>query len=422
MINKEYFKNKKIVIAGLARSGLACANLLFDLGSKVSVTDNQDNPITQSNARQVKSKEIKIEIGEHTRGFIEGNHLLTLSPGVPKEALPVIWAQELNIPIISEIELAWRLCSGTVIAITGTNGKTTVTTLIGKILEAAGKRSFTLGNIGQPFSCQVSNIAENDFISLEVSSFQLEWIDTFKPKIAVVLNLSRNHLDRYASMEDYLTAKKRIFKNQDQSDYLVLNYDHPAIRVLAKESRAKVLYFRQEAGFNPNQSAALSVASILGIDRKIVLNVFKEFKGVEHRMEEVAQVGGVKFINDSKSTTIDATIWALNNLDCPVVLIAGGREKGNDYSQILPLVRRKVKSAILIGEAKERIKAVFNGAISIDQAATLDEAVKKSFTVALPGECVLFSPMCKSFDMFLNYEERGKSFKNIVYGLAGFKS
>lgn len=418
MRNRDYFKNKFILIVGLARSGVASANLLFDLGAHVWVTDNQDNSATRKSLAELKSKEIKVELGSHSREFVKDKEIIVISPGVPNQSLPILWAKEADIPVISELELAWILCPAEVIAITGSNGKTTVTTLIGDLLGAAGKRVFVCGNIGKPFSSQVEKMQTGDFVSLEVSSFQLENIDTFKPKISLILNLSRNHLDRYNNMSDYLDAKSRIFKNQDATDYLVLNNDDPLIKDLAKEAKAKVVYFRSEVGLNPNQSAILAVASILKIDKSLALEVFNEFKGVEHRMEEVRKLNGVRFINDSKSTTTAATVWALTSLSQPLILICGGREKSNDYSQVLELAAKKVKKAILIGEAKDKIKNAFSGKINIEEALSLKEAVKKAHALALPGDCILFSPMCKSFDMFTDYEERGRVFKSLVSELS----
>ncbi|MDD5730191.1 MAG: Mur ligase family protein, partial [Candidatus Omnitrophica bacterium] len=221
MRNTEFFKNKKVTVVGLARSGLSCANLLHELGARVFVTDNKDCGPARENLAQLKSKDIKAELGGHTKGFVEGSDLVIISPGVLDKALPVVWAKEFRIPVISEIEFAWMLCPATVVAVTGSNGKTTVTTLIGKILEADGKRAFVCGNIGNPFSSEVRKMNEGDFVSLEVSSFQLEKIKTFKPRIAVILNLSRNHLDRHSDMQEYLDAKKRVFMNQDTFDFLV---------------------------------------------------------------------------------------------------------------------------------------------------------------------------------------------------------
>jgi UDP-N-acetylmuramoylalanine--D-glutamate ligase len=418
MLNSGYFKGKKVVVVGFARSGLACANLLYGLGAEVFVTDNKDDAFIRANLARLKSSEIKVELGRHTEEFIRGKDLLVLSPGVPNDAQPLLWARQINLTVISEIELAWMLCPSTVIAVTGTNGKTTVTTLIGKTLEASGRRAFVCGNIGNPFSAEVEKMRECDFVSLEVSSFQLENIVTFRPKVALILNFSRNHLDRYNGMQDYLEAKKRIFLNQGSSDSLVLNYDDEAIRALSAEARAQVVYFRKEEGFNPNQSAVLAAASALGVKRETVLQVFSAFKGVEHRMEKVAEVEEVNFINDSKATTVDAAVWALENASSPLIWIAGGREKGNDYSIILSLARKNVKEIILIGEAKEKIKKSFAGVIPLKEAFTLPEAVGMAFASAQKGDCVLFSPMCKSFDMFSDYEERGRVFKKAVYDLA----
>ncbi len=221
MKNTDFFKDRKVTIAGFARSGLACANLLFDLGAKVRITDNKDSKSTRANLARLKSKEIKAELGKHTKEFVKDSDILIISPGVPNNALPVIWAQEFNMPIISEIEAAWILCPATVIAVTGSSGKTTVTTLIAKAIEAFGKKAFVCGNIGAPFSGEVSRMNAQDFVCLEVSSFQLERINTFRPKIAVMLNFSKNHLDRHKDMPEYLEAKKRIFMNQGPGDFLV---------------------------------------------------------------------------------------------------------------------------------------------------------------------------------------------------------
>lgn len=417
MRNTDYFKNKRVTIVGLGRSGLSCTNLLYDLGADAMVTDNQDSDSTRLNALKLKSKDIKIELGKHSQEFIRNRDLIIVSPGVNSTSPPVIWAQKFKIPIISEIELAWILCPATIIAVTGTNGKTTVTTLIGKILEAKGKRTFILGNIGNPFSGELDKIKENDFVSLEVSSFQLERIHSFKPKISVILNFSSNHLDRYPDIEEYLKAKKRIFMNQDKNDFVVLNYQDPVVKEFAKETKANVVYFAKDSNLNPNFAASLAVASILGIDREACLDVFNKFKGVEHRLEYVAELNNIEFINDSKSTNPDSTLWALKNISKPIILIAGGRDKGVDYSVILDLACKKVKELILIGEAKEKIRNTLSGFLPIDEAPTLEEAVNIAFSKAKLGDCVLFSPMCSSFDMFSNFEERGKTFKKAVYDL-----
>jgi UDP-N-acetylmuramoylalanine--D-glutamate ligase len=310
------------------------------------------------------------------------------------------------------------LCPATIIAVTGSNGKTTVATLIGKLLEAAGKKVFTCGNIGRPFCGELQKLKEGDLVCLEVSSFQLETIDKFKPKVAVILNFSPNHLDRHKDMQEYLEAKKRIFKNQDKTDYLVLNENDPVVKGLAQEARAEVTYFKEKDGLNPNEAAALTVGSLFGVDKKTCRDVFANFKGVEHRLEQVAEIKSVEFINDSKSTTVEATAWALKTLPRPVILIAGGRDKNLDYRAILDLAVKKAKEIILIGEAKDKIRAALKGHPAIAEASSLEEAVNVAFRRARPGDCVLLSPMCASFDMFADFEDRGRVFKQIVRNIA----
>ncbi len=414
------YKNKKITIVGLARSGLAAALLLDDIGVEVSITDNSDTPQVRENLEKVNSAQIKIEIGKHTREFIIGRDLVIISPGVKDASSAVIWAKEFNIPIISEIELASSLCPASIIAITGTNGKTTVATLIGEVLKHAGKNVFVLGNIGQPFCSQVNQMKKTDFVSLEVSSFQLERIENFRPKVAVVLNFTPDHLDRYKDINEYLEAKKRIFLNQTPNDWAVLNYDDPVVRDLSKFTKAKIRYFNQSPytlNLNPNQLAVMAAVSIFGISKRSCYEVFENFKGVEHRMEFVENINGIEFINDSKGTNVDSTIWALKNTSKPVVLIAGGRDKNSDYSVICDIIKEKVKKIILIGEAKDKIRKSFNGLLPMEDAASIDEAISLAYRSARKGDCVLLSPMCASFDMFRNYEERGRVFKDIVRNL-----
>jgi len=417
MQNVNYFKNKKITIVGLARSGVACANLLHKLGSSVSITDIKDNAQTRQAAAKLCCADIIVELGKHSPEFIKEADLIVISPGVPLDVAPIKWAKEFNKPVISEIEVASILCPATIIAVTGSNGKTTVTTLIGKILEASGQGVFVCGNIGNPFCGEVENVKEGDFVVLEVSSFQLETIKDFKPKIAVILNLTPNHLDRYNNMQEYCDAKKRIAMNQDKNDFLVLNENGPLLKDIAKNVNSKVVFFSKPDGLNPNQSAVLSVGNILGVDKDIILKVFNEFKGIDHRLEEVRNIGGIKFINDSKATTADSVIWAANDINTPIILIAGGRHKNIDYRVIIEPAKNKVKQIILIGEAQKQIAAALEGEFPIENAATLEEAVQRAYALAKPGYTVLLSPMCSSYDMFTDYEERGRVFKKIVLAL-----
>ncbi len=418
MRNIKYFKDKKITVVGLAHSGLACANLLHSLGARVSITDIKDSSQTRSYAALLSSRDILVELGKHSEDFIRQADLVVISPGVPGNSQPIIWAKRFSKPVYAEIEVASMLCPGQIIAVTGSNGKTTVTTLIGMILEACGKNVFVCGNIGNPFSAEVGKMREGDFAVVEVSSFQLETIRDFKPKIALIINLTPNHLDRYNNMQEYLAAKKRIFMNQDKNDFLILNALDPLLEGLAGEAASKIVFFDEDQGLNPNQCAVLKAGEILGLDRPKMLDVFSKFKSLEHRMEEVAQINKVRFINDSKATTADSAIWAINSISSPVILIAGGRHKGIDYRVIIEAARNKVKQVVLIGEAKDRIAACLDGEFPVEKAASLEEAVNKAYALAKPGYSVLFSPMCSSFDMFTDYGERGRYFKKIVLDLA----
>ena len=412
-----HYKDKKVVVIGLARSGRAAAHLLREAGAEVFITDSSSNDALKGLAGELIRKGIKVELGAHTLNFIRDKDLVVISPGVSDKSQAIIWANEFKIPIISEIELAWQNCAAKVIAVTGTNGKTTVTSLIAEVLKASGKKSYALGNIGTPFSLEAGNLKPTDFVSLEVSSFQLERIVKFKPQVALILNLAPDHLDRYKNMSEYLSAKKRVFLNQDQNDYLVLNHDDPALRALAKEAGARVVFFSSQdnpRNLNPNQLAVMAVARVLGIAENICGEVFRNFKGVEHRLEQVRVLKDIEFINDSKATNVDSAVWALRSTSRQAIMIAGGRDKNIDYGAISDLVKKKVKLLVLIGEAKEKIRSVLGGIVPIKEALTLDEAVNLSYAQAKGGDCVLLSPMCASFDMFENYEHRGRAFKEIV--------
>ncbi len=415
MRDPDYFKGKKITVIGCARSGVACANLLHSLGAEVLMTDNGAGENVRKFGAMLEPG-IGIETGGHTDRFLLGRDLAVVSPGVPFNAPPLVKMRGAGIPVVSEIEVGWMLSPAPVIAVTGSNGKTTVTTLIGMVIEASGKKAAVCGNIGNPFTGELAALTA-DYVVLEVSSFQLETIRDFKPAVAVILNFNRNHLDRHADMDEYLAAKKRIFLNQDAGDHLVLNGADPALKAAGKEARSRVTYFTEGAVYNANQSAVRAVADILGIGEEACDRVFAGFRGLEHRMETVAEVKGVRFINDSKATTVESCIWALKNLRRPVILICGGKHKGVDYSLVVPEARDKVKEVVLIGQAADKIEASFSGAVPLCRAATLEEAVARSFRDAAPGDAVLLSPMCSSFDMFTDYEHRGRVFKQAVRAL-----
>jgi UDP-N-acetylmuramoylalanine--D-glutamate ligase len=417
MHNREYYKGKRIAVIGFARSGLACANLLHYLGAKVSITDSKPKEALQVNLGQLASTEIHVECGGHSESLIRGSDMVVLSPGISDEAPPVQWAIKGRIPIYSEVEVAWSVCSAPVIAITGSNGKTTTTTLMGYVIAAAGKHAVVCGNIGNPFSGEVMRLTSEDIVVLEISSFQLEKIVTLKPYIAIITNINPNHLDRYPDMQAYVNAKKRIFLNQDSSDYLILNSEDAISRGFASEARGQIKYFGNDPGLNQNQSAVVQAAKILGISREVCVGVFSEFKGLEHRMEEVTRINGVIFVNDSKATTVESTMWALRNIPTSAVLIAGGKDKGLDYRWIRDLARQKLRGLVLIGQARHKIREALSDVVPVEEASDLGEAVMKAYSKAQPGDYVLLSPMCSSYDMFTDYEDRGRVFKRTVKDL-----
>jgi UDP-N-acetylmuramoylalanine--D-glutamate ligase len=354
---------------------------------------------------------------------------VVLSPGVRLNAEPVLWAREAGIEVMGEVEFAFRLCPCPIVAVTGSNGKTTTSTVIAEIIKKAGRRVCLCGNIGSPFSKYVLDLKPEDIVVLEVSSFQLESTSTFKPHVAVWTNFSQNHLDRHKDMDEYFQAKCKMLANQETQDFAVLNFQEPAHRKIAEGLKAKVLFFNEDSPSrtlpargreridNPNYLAAMEAARALGISDDVCLKVFAEFKGVEHRLEFVRGINGVDFINDSKSTTVEAGRWALERAQKPVVMICGGLDKHLDYARLRTLVGQRVKCMMAIGQARAIMKATFEDLIKVETFTSLEEAVKAARGAAGSGECVLFSPMCASFDMFKDYEDRGRVFKEIVNNL-----
>ena len=417
----------KVVVVGLARSGIEAARLLASRNDTVFVTEFKDDKAVQDAGDLLIAegtiKPENIELGGHTDNFIKKPDLMVVSPGVRPDALPIKLARARKIPIISELELAYTMCPAPIIAVTGTSGKTTTTTLIGEMLKAGGFDAIVCGNIGNPFSGEIKKIKKDSVVVLEVSSFQLEFIDKFKPKVSVILNISDNHLDRHKDMEEYITAKCRIFLNQSAEDVLLLNKNDELLSEIAGIIKGpRVEFFNEYKDFgarhkilNEDFLAAMSAASIMGvINEAKMLKVLKNFKGIEHRLEHVANVSGVDFVNDSKATTISSVGWALKSLEENIVLIMGGRYKGGDFGLLKPLVKQKVDYIISIGEARPQIKSGLSGVKPIFEANSFSEAVSEGFKKAKKGGRVLLSPGCSSFDMFKNYEERGKIFKELV--------
>ncbi|MBU1852664.1 MAG: UDP-N-acetylmuramoyl-L-alanine--D-glutamate ligase [Candidatus Omnitrophica bacterium] len=422
---------RKVVVVGLGRSGIASARLLAEHGDAVFITEIKDDSYIRASLDSLIKDGVverhNVELGENSNRFIKDSDLMVISPGVRADSEPVKIAERINIPVVSELELASSVCLGPIIAVTGTSGKTTVITLIHKILTRAGLDAILCGNIGNPLSGEIKRITKNTIVVLEVSSFQLERIRSFKPKLSLILNISENHLDRHRDMEEYIYLKSRIFSNQDEGSILFLNGKDKILKRLSKDiTKLNVEFFDEYKGFskrynieNENFLAAMSVASEEGVNEGLMLEVISGFKGIEHRLEYVTTINEVDFINDSKATTVSSVEWALKSLNGRIVLIMGGRYKGGDFARLKDFVKEKARSIIAIGEARSRIKkdlSIFKDVIEEDD---LNQAVHRAFEKARTGDKILLSPGCSSFDMFKNYEERGRVFKEICLKMQG---
>jgi UDP-N-acetylmuramoylalanine--D-glutamate ligase len=445
-------KGKKVLVVGLARTGKAAVRFLAGRGAKIMVSETKSAAETAAARRDLASIPITWELGGHTLPFFLGADLIILSPGVPTNLAPFAAAREKGIPVVSEVELAARFLNVPLVAVTGTNGKTTTTTLIGEMLRAAGKEVFVGGNIGNPLIEFVADSRKADFVVAEISSFQLEGIETFRPHVAVLLNITEDHLDRYADYGEYIEVKRRIFRNQGKEDYAVLNADDPLVSPMDGKTASRVLFFsaRQpvsEGCFSragsilfrgadgatedfsltgvkirgahnlENLMAAVVAAKICGARADSIRRVMREFSGLEHRLEWVRNIGGVDFFNDSKGTNVGSVVKSLMSFPDGILLIAGGRDKHGDYAPLKELVAGRVKGMALIGEAQERIFAALGGLTKTVRVKTLEEAVAWAFSQSASGDVVLLSPACSSYDMFGDYQERGRRFKEIVHTL-----
>ena len=451
-------RNKKITVVGLGNSGMESALLLNKMGAMVSVTDCGSDDVLKKQAEILRKIYIDCEIGHHTEEFLDESELFIISPGVCDSSLPVRYSKENNIPIISELELGYTFCKGKIIAVTGTNGKSTVVSLLGDILKRAGRESIVCGNIGNSLSGEVTKITDKTTVVVEVSSFQLERIIDFKPKISIILNIAEDHLDRHIDFKNYAWLKKKIFKNQKKDDFTILNFDDKNLRNLHKQEkiRSKLLYFstkkkvegiflekdnikvflknkerilfklpkRKILGLHniENILAATLAAALTGVRAGCIEKSISEFLPLAHRLQNVGTIGGIQFIDDSKATNIDSTQRALESLEASTVLIAGGGDKKLSYKEILPILKKKVKKIILIGETKKKMKEAFASFVPCSECDTLPEAVIAAHKSASCGDIVLLSPMCSSFDMFKNYKARGEVFQESVKNLKNAKN
>jgi UDP-N-acetylmuramoylalanine--D-glutamate ligase len=444
-------RDRNVLIVGLARTGEALCRFLLRRGAKVRVSEKKSEDALGGRVAHWRELGVDFETGGHKLESFLGADLIVLSPGVPPLA-EVAAAAGAGVPVISEIELAYGYLKGRLVGITGSNGKSTTATLVHRILEDAGRRAFLAGNIGTPLISFVDRSRAEDVTVIEISSFQLEHIKDFKVGIAAILNISQNHLDWHASFENYVAAKKKLVLGQAPGGIAVLNRDDAVVWALRKESAAAVYGFSRkrpvargasledgrivirDGGRIPlmkaseirlpglhnleNVMAAAVIGHLLGVPARSMRATIRGFRGLEHRLEEVATIRGVRFINDSKATTVDATTKALESFDRPVVLILGGKDKGGDFMLLRKPVKKRVRKVLLIGQAAGKIGAALEGIVPLETAASFKDLVRRGFESASRGDVVLLAPACTSWDMFANFEERGRTFKREVRALA----
>jgi len=443
---------KRVLVVGLGKSGVASATFLHSRGARVSVSDAKSPEQLRQEIPVLLDAGITVETGQHGERTFREQDLIVISPGVPFDMPQLARARERGIPIIGEVELAARFLKGNIVAVTGSNGKTTTTTLAGDVIAASGRDTLVGGNIGTPAISFVDTATEQTWIVLEISSFQLETVETFCPKIAAVLNVTPDHLDRHHSFDNYVAAKARIFENQAAADFAVLNADDATCVSMATAIKSRVYWFSRlrevERGAfvrgkevvwrdgNRDQDilpvtdislkgahnlenvlAAVSIGMLVKAEPSAIRRAVAEFKAVEHRLEYIGSVRGVEYYNDSKATNVDATIKAIESFPGRLHLILGGKDKGSDYTVLNELLSRRAKRVYTIGSAAAKIEGQIRG-VEVLHCETLDNAVKRATEAAEPGDVVLLAPACASFDQFESYEHRGRVFKELVRSLA----
>jgi len=441
-------KGKKVLVVGLARTGIATAKFLKAKGSLVTVTEVKPKEEMKEAVQALKGMDISTEWGGHQTETFLKQDIIVVSPGVDLNIEPIQKAIKQGVRVVSEIELAYHFIRAPIIAVTGTNGKTTTTLLVGEMLKEDGRKVGVGGNVGEPLILFADGKDRWEVLVVEISSFQLEAIKDFRPRISVLLNITEDHLDRYPRYDDYIEAKVRIFANQNSGDLAVLNRDDPIVMQFREKVKAKKVLFSLkeklgEGAFSNGQTiflrlgekgeeysiaktplkgihnvenmmAALTTARIFGCSKKSIQTVLDRFKGLEHRLEFVREIKGVRFYNDSKGTNVGSVVKSLQSFSEPVTLIAGGKDKNGDLSPLEALIQKRVKHLILIGEAKERMNRELGGLTDTVMAKTMEKAVLLAHQKAKAGEVVLLSPACSSFDMFKDYKERGQVFKEAV--------
>jgi UDP-N-acetylmuramoylalanine--D-glutamate ligase len=446
-------KNKRVLVVGLGKSGLAAAQFLKARGARVTVSDARPATLI-AELSGLLEQGFMVEAGSHGLLTFRRQDLIVVSPGVPLSTPVLSQVRAMGAHIIGELELGAQFLQGEMIAITGSNGKTTTTTLVGEILKAAGRATLVGGNIGLPVTALVDESTPESWSVIEVSSFQLETVEAFRPRIAVVLNITPDHLDRHGNFETYAAMKARITEFQTAEDFLVLNGEDKETQMVAAKSKAQIywfsarrqikqgafvhgesIFFTKSEGAKPepvmpvaeiplagahnveNVLAAVCAARLAGVESETIRSAVRAFTAVEHRLEFVREVGGVRYYNDSKATNVDATMKAVASFAGGIHLILGGKDKDSDYRVLTPLVRERVKTVITIGSAAEKIERQLDGVVKIESAETLARAVTFAHATAVAGDTVLLAPACSSFDQFENYEQRGRVFKELVAAL-----
>jgi UDP-N-acetylmuramoylalanine--D-glutamate ligase len=448
------YRGKSVLVAGAGRSGTASARFLLACGARVILTDIRSSDALEASIAPLlevaaHSGELVLELGEHRNESFAKCDFMVVSPGIPL-TLPVFEiSRKAGIPIIGEVELAYRHLKGRIIGITGSNGKTTTTALVSELLTGAGLKGHASGNIGTPLVDFVADSSPEDIYAVELSSFQLESIRDFRPFVGSILNLTPDHMDRYSSFEDYIAAKRRVFMNQKRTDFAVLNADDMRMAAMETEMRARPLWFsRQKTIKNgafvrngrvifrneesekdlfavnavslrgahnlENVLASCAMAILAGAPPESLEESVRRFKGVEHRIEFVLELDGVQYFNDSKATNVDAAIKSLEAFPGNILLIAGGRDKAADFTALRSLVRERVKRLVVMGESAGKLRKALSDVAEISEAQFLQEAVSICRRFAKPGDVVLLAPACASFDMFQDYEHRGRVFKEAV--------